>query len=233
MYEGMSDCFRRPTDPVPLPDAAHGIDFEGEFGVLVDAEPMGTSAAAAMSHIRLLVQINDCSLRCLAPAEMKISFGFIQAKPACSMAPFAVTPDALGEHWSDGRVFLELTIDWNGRRVGGANGREMAFCFHELLAHAAATRHLAAGTVIGCETAANVDYTIQRWEAEKRMLELEPRGFLSDVHPLLTADESGRFDDAAGIRAYCAVFEAFIGKTWKTTPSLLKKQRLDIKGYPS
>jgi len=158
MYQGMSDCFYGPTEPVPFSDEALGIDFEGEFGVVVDAVPMGTDAAAALPHIRLLVQINDWSLRALAVREKNTGFGFVQAKPACSMAPFAITPDELGAHWRDGRVCLDLGVDWNGRRFGQANGREMAFGFHELVAHAAATRNLVAGTVIGSGTVTNADY---------------------------------------------------------------------------
>ena len=155
MYQGMSDRFLGPAEDVPLPDEAHGIDFEGEFAVIVDAVPMGTPAAEAMRHIRLIVQVNDWSLRALAVPEMKTGFGWIQAKPACSMAPFAVTPEALGAAWQDGRVGLDLVIDWNGARFGRANGREMAYGFHELVAHAAATRDLVAGTVIGSGTVAN------------------------------------------------------------------------------
>jgi len=158
MYQGMSDCFYGPTESVPFPDAAHGIDFEGEFGVVVDAVPMGTCASDALPHIKLIVQVNDWSLRALALAEMKTGFGWVQAKPACSMAPFAVTPDELGAHWCDGRVGLDLAIDWNGRRFGHANGREMAYGFHELVAHAAATRNLVAGTIIGSGTVANAAY---------------------------------------------------------------------------
>ena len=178
MYQGMSDCFYGPTDPVPFPDASHGIDFEGEFGVVVDAVPMGTSPAAAMAHIRLLVQINDWSLRALALAEMKTGFGWVQAKPACSMAPFAVTPDSLGESWRDGRVCLDLVIDWNGRRFGNANGREMSFGFHELVAHAAATRNLVAGTIIGSGTVASANYSVlgSSCIAERRAIEIITRG---------------------------------------------------------
>lgn len=116
MYQGMSDRFYGPAEDVPLPSEAHGIDFEGEFGVIVDHVPMGTSAADAMQHIRLVVQINDWSLRAIAPVEMKTGFGWVQAKPACSMAPFAVAPDELGDAWRDGRVALDLHVDWNGRR---------------------------------------------------------------------------------------------------------------------
>lgn len=158
MYQGMSDRFLAPRADVPIPDETLGCDFEGEYGVIVDAVPMGTSASDALGHIKLIVQINDWSLRALAVPEMKTGFGWIQAKPACSMAPFAVTPDALGEDWRDGRVCLDLVIEWNGRSFGCANGREMAFGFHELIAHAAATRDLAAGTIIGSGTVANAGY---------------------------------------------------------------------------
>ena len=158
MYQGMSDSFHGPTDPVPFPDEDQGIDFEGEFGVIVDAVPMGTNAADAMRHIRLVVQVNDWSLRALAVPEMKTGFGWIQAKPACSMAPFAVTPDELGDGWEDGRVCLDLVVEWNGRPFGRANGREMACGFHDLVAHAAATRDLVAGTIVGSGTVANADH---------------------------------------------------------------------------
>ncbi len=158
MYQGLSDRFYGPLDPVPFPEMEHGIDFEGEFGVIVDAVPMGTSAADALGHIRLIVQINDWSLRAIAPVEMKTGFGWVQAKPACSMAPFAVTPDELDDAWADGRVCLDLDIAWNGKRVGHANGAAMAFGFHDLVAHAALTRDLAPGTVIGSGTVSNANY---------------------------------------------------------------------------
>jgi fumarylacetoacetate (FAA) hydrolase len=158
MYQGLSDRFYGPADDVPFPAAEHGIDFEGEFGVIVDTVPMGTNAADAMSYIRLIVQINDWSLRAIAPVEMKTGFGWVQAKPACAMAPFAVTPDELGDAWKDGRVCLDLEIDWNGKRVGRTNGGAMAFGFHELLAHAALTRDLVAGTIIGSGTVSNPNY---------------------------------------------------------------------------
>ena len=158
MYQGMSDRFYGPTEPVPFPDEAHGIDFEGEFGVVVDHVPMGTSAADAMEHIRLVVQINDWSLRGLAVPEMKTGFGWVQAKPACSMAPFALTPGELGDQWRNGRVCLDLHIEWNGKPFGRANGEPMQFGLGELIAHAARTRDLAAGTVIGSGTVSNPNY---------------------------------------------------------------------------
>lgn len=158
MYQGMSDRFYGPLEDVILPSEDHGIDFEGEFGVITDRVPMGTDAVTALDHVKLIVQINDWSLRTLAPIEMKTGFGWVQAKPACSMAPFAVTPEELGAAWHDGRVGLDLHIQWNGRDFGHANGRPMLFGFGELIAHAALSRDLVAGTIIGSGTVSNADY---------------------------------------------------------------------------
>jgi fumarylacetoacetate (FAA) hydrolase len=178
MYQGLSDRFHGPTDAVPMPDEDLGIDFEGEFGVIVDDVPMGTGAQDAMGHIRLIVQINDWSLRMLAGPEMKTGFGWVQAKPACSMAPFAVTPDELGDQWRDGRVCIDLLVDWNGNRFGAANGAPMAFGFHELVAHAARTRHLPAGTVIGSGTVSNANFREvgSSCIAERRGIEIVDEG---------------------------------------------------------
>ena len=178
MYQGTSDKFYGPQDDVRMPDEALSIDFEGEFGVIVDTVPMGTSAEAAMAHIRLIVQINDWSLRALAGPEMKTGFGWVQAKPPCSMAPFAVTPDELGAQWRDGRVCADLLVDWNGRRFGAANGEPMGFGFHELVAHAARTRDLVAGTVIGSGTVSNANYREigSSCIAERRGIELVDSG---------------------------------------------------------
>ncbi len=158
MYQGMSHEFLGPTDDFRTPDEALGIDFEGEFAVIVDEVPMGTTAVEAMSHIKLIAQVNDWSLRTLAGPEMKTGFGWVQAKPACSAAPVVLTPDELGDAWSDGRVCLNLTVEWNGRRIGNANGRSMGFGFHQLVAHAARTRSLCAGTIIGSGTVSNANF---------------------------------------------------------------------------
>ncbi|ASR50205.1 fumarylacetoacetate hydrolase family protein [Blastomonas fulva] len=158
MYQGVSDKFYGPHDDVKFPDEALGIDFEGEFGVIVDAVPMGTTAKDAMQHIKLVVQINDWSLRALAGPEMKTGFGWVQAKPPCAMAPFAVTPDELGESWRNGRVCLDLAVEWNGAPFGRANGEPMGHGFHELVAHAARTRDLVAGTVVGSGTVSNENF---------------------------------------------------------------------------
>ncbi|WPH17563.1 fumarylacetoacetate hydrolase family protein [Variovorax paradoxus] len=155
IYQGGSDDFLGATDDVPLPDEAHGIDFEGEYGVILHEVPLGASAQLARSRITLLVQINDVSLRAFGPREMKTGFGFFQAKPSSSFAPVAVTPDEIGEHWRNTRVHLDLHVEYNGAWFGNPNGGEMNFGFDDLIAHAAATRRLSAGTIIGSGTVSN------------------------------------------------------------------------------
>ncbi|WP_294257108.1 fumarylacetoacetate hydrolase family protein [uncultured Sphingomonas sp.] len=158
MYQGMSHQFLAPTEDAPFPDEADGIDFEGEFGVITGAVPMGCPAEEALAHVRLIVLINDWSLRTIAPLEMKTGFGWVQAKPACSVAPFAVTPDMLENAWRDGRVCLPLTVEVNGAWFGSPKGDAMAYGFHELIAHAARTRSLPAGTIIGSGTVSNAEH---------------------------------------------------------------------------
>ena len=158
MYQGMSHQFLPPGEDVALPSEADFIDFEGEFGIITGDVPMGCSAEDAKQHIHLILLINDWSLRAVAPAEMKTGFGWIQAKPACSVAPIALTPDELGDDWRDGRVCLQLQVEVNGEWFGHPSGDAMGYGFHELVAHAARTRHLAAGTIIGSGTVSNPDY---------------------------------------------------------------------------
>lgn len=158
MYQGVSDTFYAPLANVPIIDDSLGIDFEGEFGIITDAVPMGVSVADAAKHIKLAVQINDWSLRKLAGPEMRSGFGWIQAKPPCGMAPFAVTLDELGEAWQDNQPNMNLRVHWNGQQFGNAHGKAMAYGFHELVAHAARTRNLVAGTVIGSGTVSNPNY---------------------------------------------------------------------------
>jgi fumarylacetoacetate (FAA) hydrolase len=178
MYQGMSHQFLGATEDVPFPSEEDGIDFEGEFGIVTDAVPLGVSAEDAMGHIKLVVQINDWSLRTIAPIEMKTGFGWIQAKPACSVAPVAVTPDALGEAWRNGRVCLPLEVSWNGESFGRPEGSEMAYGFHQLIAHAARTRSLPAGTIIGSGTVSNADYRRagSSCVAERRGIEMIDHG---------------------------------------------------------
>jgi len=159
MYQGLSHQFLGAQDDVPFPAEEHGIDFEGEFAVVTDEVAIGCTAEEAMDHIRLILLLNDWSLRALQPAEMKTGFGWVQSKPACSIAPFALTPDELGDNWRDGRVCLPLRVEVNGQWFGHPSGDTMAYGFHELIAHAARTRGLCAGTIIGSGTVSNADYT--------------------------------------------------------------------------
>ncbi|WP_033921816.1 fumarylacetoacetate hydrolase family protein [Sphingomonas sp. 37zxx] len=158
MYQGMSHQFISPTDDVPMPSEADGIDFEGEFGIITGDVPMGCPADQALAHIRLIVLINDWSLRAIAPVEMKTGFGWVQAKPACSAAPFAVTPETLGGAWRNGRVCLPLTVEVDGTWFGHPNGAAMEYGFHDLIAHAARSRSLPAGTIIGSGTVSNPEH---------------------------------------------------------------------------
>jgi fumarylacetoacetate (FAA) hydrolase len=178
MYQGMSHRFLGPCDDVPLPRESDDIDFEGEFGVVTDAVPMGVSASEAAAHIALVVIVNDWSLRALAREEMKTGFGWVQAKPACSLGPYAVTPDALGAGWERHRAQLRLRVDINGLRFGEPHGGEMSVGFDELIAHAAATRTLCAGTIIGSGTVSNDDYLTcgSSCIAERRAIELLEHG---------------------------------------------------------
>ena len=158
MYQGMSHVFLAGHADVPMADEADGIDFEGEFAVITDDVPAGVSVAEAAEHIKLIVLLNDWSLRRIAPVEMKTGFGWVQAKPACSVAPVAVTPDELGPAWCEGRVCLPLNVNWNGEVFGQARGDDMAFSFPQLVAHAAYSRDLCAGTLIGSGTVSNSNY---------------------------------------------------------------------------
>lgn len=157
VYQGASDDFRGPLADVEFPDEALMIDMEGEFGVILGDVPMGTDAAAALDAVRLVVQINDWSLRAVGAREMRAGFGFLQAKPSTAFAPIAVTPDELGSAWQGGRVNGVLRVEINGREVGRANGLEMHFSFGEIIAHCARTRRLSAGTIVGSGTVSNVD----------------------------------------------------------------------------
>ncbi len=157
MYQAESGRFLSPTEPIPQIDFAHGTDFEAEVGVILQDTPMGVSPEVALQKIALLVLINDVSLRGLIPEELGQGFGFFQSKPTKSLSPFAITPDELGEEWQGGRVMLPLMIDYNGQSFGRVSAAEMHFHFGELVAHAAKTRDLVAGTLIGSGTVSNED----------------------------------------------------------------------------
>lgn len=156
MYQGGSDGFLGPRDPIPLKDEAWGCDLEAEVAVIVDDVPLGASREQALAAIRLVMLVNDVSLRNLIPAELAKNFGFFQSKPASAFSPVAVTPDALGEAWKDGRLHGALEVELNGKALGEADaGVDMTFDFGTLVAHAAKTRALCAGTIVGSGTVSN------------------------------------------------------------------------------
>jgi fumarylacetoacetate (FAA) hydrolase len=174
MYQGGSDDLLGPCDDIVCPSEEFGIDFEAEVAVITDDVPMGTTAEQAGSHIRLLMLVNDVSLRNLIPAELAKGFGFCQSKPATAFSPVAVTPDELGAAWDGRRVHLPQVVHWNGEKVGAADaGVDMIFDFPQLIAHLARTRNARAGSIVGSGTVSNKDpargYSCI---AEKRALEM-------------------------------------------------------------
>ncbi|UXR65472.1 fumarylacetoacetate hydrolase family protein [Bdellovibrio bacteriovorus] len=172
MYQGECGQFLAPTEDIPQRDFSHGTDFEGEVGVITDNVPMGVTPEEALKYIRLYVLINDVSLRGLIPEELAQGFGFFQSKPASALSPFAVTADELGAALKDGRIHLPLHVKYNGEFFGKANAGAMHFHFGQLIAHAAKTRNLAAGTVIGSGTVSNEEHgNGSSCLAEKRMIE--------------------------------------------------------------
>ena len=181
MYQGGSDDFIGPRDPVVVPSESFGIDFEAEIAVITADVRMGATPEQALDGIRLVMLANDVSLRNLIPAELAKGFGFFQSKPATAFSPVAVTPDELGDAWQGGRVHLPLQSTWNGRKVGMCDaGEEMTFHFGQLIAHIAKTRNVRAGSIVGSGTVSNkgveVNGTMQ-WPkgysciAEKRCIE--------------------------------------------------------------
>ena len=156
MYQGGSDSFLAPRDPILMADDRWGIDMEGEVAVVVDDVPMGATAEEAKEKIRLVMLVNDVSLRRLIPDELAKGFGFFQGKPSSAFSPVAVTPDELGEAWDGGKLHLPLSVDINGKPFGRADaGVDMTFDFPTLIAHAAKTRPLCAGSIVGSGTVSN------------------------------------------------------------------------------
>lgn len=156
MYQGGSDDFLGPRDNIVFAQDNWGIDFEAEIAIVTGDVPMGTNSANAGSHIQLLMLVNDVSLRGLIPAELAKGFGFFQSKPSSAFSPVAVTPDELGEHWNANKVHLPLISHYNHQLFGKPNaGQDMTFDFAQLISHAAKTRNLGSGTVIGSGTVSN------------------------------------------------------------------------------
>ncbi|HWP94550.1 MAG TPA: fumarylacetoacetate hydrolase family protein [Gammaproteobacteria bacterium] len=178
MYQAASDGFLAPTEPIRMADEAWGIDFESEVAVITGDVPMGVTPQEAGRYIRLLVLVNDVSLRNLIPDELAKGFGFLQSKPRSALSPVAVTPDELGPAWRDGKVDLPLVTYLNGERFGFPEcAVDMQFDFPRLIAHAAKTRPLVAGTLVGSGTVANEDESRgSSCIAERRMLEIIKTG---------------------------------------------------------
>jgi fumarylacetoacetate (FAA) hydrolase len=200
VYQGGSGVLLAPTEDIPLPDPAWGLDMEGEVCVVLGDVRQGTRAAEAARCVRLLCLANDLTYRNLVPAELEKGFGFFQSKPATAFSPFAATPDELGPAWRDGRLHARLTVRWNGQKVGDVDAGEMHFSFFRLLEHVARTRGFSAGTILGSGTVSNED-PARGWSciAEARALETIASGaprtrFLlpGDTVELELRDASGR-----------------------------------------
>lgn len=160
MYQGLPDGFLGPRDPIRVASEEWGVDFESEVAVITDDVPMGVTPEQASAHIKLIMLVNDVSLRNLIPAELAKGFGFVHSKPASAFSPVAVTPDELGEAWDGTKVHLPLLTHLNAKPFGHPNaGRDMQFDFPTLISHASKTRALGAGTIIGSGTVSNADRT--------------------------------------------------------------------------
>lgn len=194
MYQGLSDGFLGPNDDIALADENWGIDFEAEIAVITDDVPMGVTPEQASTHIKLVLLCNDVSLRNLVPGEIGKGFGFFQSKPASAFSPVAVTPDTLGDAWDGARLHLPLQSFVNDAEVGHPDGgTDMAFGFDDLIAHAARTRRLGAGTIIGSGTVSNKDQAAgSSCLAEIRMIETLELGEPST--PFLKHDDRVRIE---------------------------------------
>ena len=178
MYQGGSDAFIGPYDDIPVASEEYGIDFESEVAVITDDVPMGASPETAASHIKLLMLVNDVSLRNLIPGELGKGFGFFSSKPSSAFSPVAVTPDELGDAWDGTKLHLPLITHFNKALFGQPNcGVDMTFDFPTIVAHAAKTRPLSAGCIVGSGTISNYDRSAgSSCLAEKRMLEIVADG---------------------------------------------------------
>jgi fumarylacetoacetate (FAA) hydrolase len=200
MYQGGSDSFIGPMDDIEAASEDWGIDFEAEVCVIVDDVKMGTPPEQAKQHIKLVLLANDVSARLLIPNELTKGFGFLHGKPATAFSPVAVTPDEFGDAWDGTRVQLPLVSTFNGKLFGKPEaGVDMTFDFPTLIAHAAATRHLEAGTIVGSGTVANRDRSVgSSCLAERRMIETIDQG--KPVTPFMKFGDTIRIEmlDRAG-----------------------------------
>ncbi|QYF91973.1 fumarylacetoacetate hydrolase family protein [Massilia sp. PAMC28688] len=212
MYQGGSDDFLGPTDDIVLAYEEWGIDFESEVAVITGDVPMGATPDQAHQQIRLLMLVNDVSLRNLIPPELAKGFGFLQSKPATSFSPVAITPDELGDAWQGGKVHLALRSTLNGKLVGQPHaGEDMVFNFPQLIAHLCKTRNARAGTIVGSGTVSNKEekrgYSCI---AEKRCLEMMADGVAST--PFMLFGDTIRIEmlDAAGKSLFGAIAQRVV-----------------------
>jgi fumarylacetoacetate (FAA) hydrolase len=207
MYQGGSDRFIGPCDDIVAADEAWGIDLEAEVAVITDDVPMGVTPEQAAAHIKLVMLVNDVSLRNLIPGELAKGFGFLQSKPASAFSPVAVTPDELGAAWDGERVHLPLISRLNDTLLGRPNaGKDMNFDFPTLIAHAARTRELGAGSIVGSGTVSNRDATVgSSCLAERRMIETIAQG--QPETPFLRFGDRMRIEmlDSAGNSIFGAI----------------------------
>jgi fumarylacetoacetate (FAA) hydrolase len=207
MYQAASDGFLAPAGTISVASEDYGIDFEAEVCVITGDVPMGVSADDAGGYVKLICLVNDVSLRNLIPAELGKGFGFLQSKPRSALSPVAVTPAELGTAWVDGKLHLPLTTHYNGELFGDPEcGVDMQFSFNELIAHAAKTRPLSAGTVLGSGTIANQDMSRgSSCLAEKRVLEVIADGEAKT--PFMSFGDTVRVEmlDAAGASVFGAI----------------------------
>ncbi len=207
VYQGGSGALLGPTEPIPLHDPAWGLDFEGEVGVILGDVPLGTKAHEAAPHVRLLLLVNDNTLRHLIPDELAKGFGFFQSKPATTFSPVAVTPDELGPLWRDGRVHGKLRVELNGALVGDVDaGPTMHFSFFQLIEHLAKTRAYTAGTILGSGTVSSPERAQGiSCLAERRMIETIDEG--APKTPFLKVGDRVRIEmlDAQGRTVFGAI----------------------------
>jgi fumarylacetoacetate (FAA) hydrolase len=214
VYQGGSSDMLGPRDPIVLADPAWGLDYESEVCVVLGDVPQGTSAEQAAPYVRLVMVCNDCTLRNLVPAELAKSFGFFQSKPATAFAPFAVTPDELGDAWQGGRAHLEVRSTYNGETIGRCQaGPEMHFSFFDLIAHIAKTRRFGAGTILGSGTVSNAERSRGiSCLAEIRMIETIELG--APKTPFMKLGDSIRIEGVlpSGERPFGSIEQVVVGK---------------------
>ncbi len=220
IYQGGSGDLLGPRDPIELVDAAWGLDYESEVAVILGDVPLGVSAVDAQRHVRLVTLVNDITLRNLIPNELAKGFGFFQSKPATAFAPFAVTPDELGNAWQGGRLHLKVRSTYNGKVVGDCEaGPEMHFSFFDLVAHLAKTRRFVAGTILGSGTVSNADRARGvSCFAEARMIETIDRGKPST--PFMQDGDRIRIEavDATGTSPFGAIDQVVVSTKGHPTP---------------